>query len=162
MKDCQGRDIGAGNYGTCVQLALLVLDAHGVCVRVCVGVCFMCFCVCACVCVCLCVCVFVCVCLCLCVCVCLCVYVCFSDRQKESACVYVRHVHVARACARCTWCTFVRVCVCVRVRVFSKRETKQECACVFEERDKARVCLCVYGICVQIALFVLDAHGVYM
>ena len=104
MKDCQGRDIGAGNYGTCVQLALLVLDAHGVCVRVCVGVCFMCFCVCACV--------------------CLCVYVCFSDRQKESACVYVRHVHVARACARCTWCTFVRVCVCVRVRVFSKRETK--------------------------------------
>jgi len=140
MKDCQGRDIGAGNYGTCVQLALLVLDAHGVCVCVCVGVCFMCLCVCACVCVCLCVCVFVCVCLCLCVCVCLCVYVCFSDRRKESACVYVRHVQVGRAtCARCTWCTFVCVRVCVRVRVFSKR-------------DKARVCVCFYGICVHIAL----------
>ena len=28
MKDCQGRAVGAENYSTCVQLALLVLDAH--------------------------------------------------------------------------------------------------------------------------------------
>ena len=28
MKDCQGRVVGAENYATCVQLALLVLDAH--------------------------------------------------------------------------------------------------------------------------------------
>ena len=80
MKDCQGRDIGAGNYGTCVQLALLVLDAHGVCVRVCVGVCFMCFCVCACVCVCLCVCVLVCVCVCMCV--------SQIDRKRVRVCMY--------------------------------------------------------------------------
>lgn len=28
MKDCQGRVVGADNYVTCVQLALLVLDSH--------------------------------------------------------------------------------------------------------------------------------------
>ena len=28
MKDPQGRTVGADNYSTCVQLALLVLDAH--------------------------------------------------------------------------------------------------------------------------------------
>ena len=42
----------------------------GVCVFVCVHVCFVCVCESACVCICLCVCVYVYVCVCVCVCVC--------------------------------------------------------------------------------------------